>query len=92
MATNRNAILFNPANPNLLAYGLDGSRYTGTMRQYVVATEILSVLKPQGISLGPVAQSRVPSVQTIPLPAQYKMLTIIDSILNHLMGAVKSAL
>ena len=42
VATNRNAILFNPATVNLNAYGLDSSNYSANMIAYIVEGEVLS--------------------------------------------------
>ncbi|NLY74262.1 MAG: hypothetical protein GX075_03060, partial [Firmicutes bacterium] len=42
VATNKDAILFNPARPNYGAYGVPISSYEGTMTSYVVRGEILN--------------------------------------------------
>ena len=42
VATNRDAILFNPATVNLAAYDLDSSDYTSDMTAYIVEGEILN--------------------------------------------------
>ena len=80
VATNKNAILFNPANTNLSDYGLNGSTYTGSMTQYVVIGEILS-----NLGIGPVRESQIPSIKTVALKRQ----SIWNSITNHQMPAVK---
>ena len=41
LATNRDAILFNPAKANYLLYGIDGN-YDANMESYVVEGEVLS--------------------------------------------------
>ena len=92
VATNKNAILFNPANANLSDYGLNGSTYNANMTQYVVQKEILSETTIWGVKLGPVSSARVPSITTKWLKKQHSALTIWGQVNNHLMGAVKSAL
>lgn len=88
VATNRNAILFNPATVNLGAYGLNSSSYTGTMTAYIVKGEILNNI------FGPISK---PIGNAVYLPTQYPVNTpvqginIVNSILNHLMPAVRSA-
>lgn len=90
VATNRNAITFNPAVPNLSAYGLDGSSYTGYLRNFVVKNEILNTVMGE------------PSVgQMVYLPQYYKYSwwqKAVDfwqlkvDVQNHKMVAVKGAL
>ena len=92
VATNKNALLFNPANANLSGYGLNGKNYTAAMAQYIVKKEILSETTILGIKLGPVSSSRVPSITTRWLKKQHSALTIWGQVNNHLMDAVKSAL
>ena len=92
VATNKNAILFNPANANLYGYGLNGKNYTANMTQYVVCEEILSKTNILGVQLGPVSRFRVPTIRTQLLKRQHSALTVWGQVNNHLMGAVKSAL
>ncbi len=88
VATNRNAILFNPANTNLKDYGLDSNDYTGIMVQYVVENEILS-----RTGIGPVSPTRIPTIRTVFIEQQEHMYTVLDeSIENHQMTAVMRGL
>ncbi len=43
MATNKNAVLFNPASPVLEEYDLDFINYDGDMTSYIVDGEIVSL-------------------------------------------------
>lgn len=84
VATNRDAILFNPANANLKAYGLDGSSYTGNMVQYVVENEIL-----YRTGIGPVSPARIPTIRTAFIKQQiHKPIALDEAIDNHQMTAV----
>lgn len=78
VATNKNAILFNPASAVLGFYGLSSSTYTGTMTAYIVHEEPLNhifnqVSKPIG--------------NRIYLPQQS-----INPLYNHSMAGVKKAI
>ena len=42
VATNKNALLFNPATVNLFGYGLSGGNYSAEMTAYIVDGEILN--------------------------------------------------
>ena len=42
MATNKDAVVFNPATTNLSAYGLDLNNYDANMVAYIVEGEILN--------------------------------------------------
>jgi hypothetical protein len=78
MATNRNAVLFNPAPFIPRAYGLSRSNYSGTMTSYIVKGEILNNL----LFLFPQPTSNI-----IYLPCQSW-----NPVTDHLMGAVKTAI
>ncbi len=78
VATNRNAILFNPATINLSAYKLNSSTYTGTMTAYIVKGEALDVLY---------GYMSIPIDKVFYLPRQSW-----NPIVNHSMGAVKKAI
>jgi RHS repeat-associated protein len=88
IATNCNAILFNPSPINFHAYKLNSSTYTGKMTSYVVKGEILYNI------FGPISKP----ANTVYLPSQYSVYTIseaqnlLNSIKNHLMPAVKKAI
>ncbi|MNO32897.1 tRNA(Glu)-specific nuclease WapA precursor [compost metagenome] len=90
VATNRNAILFNPASVVLKSYGLSSSTYKANMTTYIVKGEILSVL--EGSFSKPIGK-------VVNLPTQYSVSSkwnikrnIQNSIKNHSMDSVKSAL
>lgn len=84
VATNRDAILFNPADANLKDYGLDGSNYTGNMVQYVVESEVLA-----WTGIGPVSPARIPTIRTAIIKQQvYNKDTIKQMVGNHHMPAV----
>ena len=83
VATNKNAILFNPANVNLSDYGLSADNYTAAMTQYVVVGEILSVL-----GIGPISSRRVPNIETKWLWPKADILNVGGQIINHMMDAV----
>ena len=55
LATNKDAIVFNPAIPNYEIYGLDASTYTAKATSYVVTGEVLSTayLGAEAIALNP---------------------------------------
>ena len=57
-ATNRDAIVFNPAIPNYNFYGLGGSKYTATATSYVVTGEVLSsaYIAAEAIALNPITE------------------------------------
>ncbi len=78
VATNRDAILFNPATVNLRAYNIDKSEYNGKMTTYIVKGEILNRV------FGAVSK---PIDDVVYLPRQHW-----DSIENHYMDAVKQAI
>lgn len=84
VATNRDAILFNPANTNLKDYGLDGNRYTGNMVQYVVENEILS-----NIGVGPVSPTRIPNIRTAFIKHdEFSLGTLKEQLNNHSMETI----
>lgn len=88
MATNCDAILFNPSNVNLKDYGLNGADYTGNMVQYVVEDEILS-----RIGAGPVSPTRIPGIRTAFIKQQAHTYTALgEAIGNHMMDAVRRGL
>lgn len=78
LATNRDAIIFNPATINSTAYDLDVSKYTGDMTAYIVKGDILNIV------FGPISR---PIDQLVYLPSQ--SWNLID---NHSMNAVKKAI
>jgi RHS repeat-associated protein len=78
LATNKNALLFNPASINSGAYGLDSSKYTGDMTAYIVKGEILNLI------FGPISR---PIDEIKYLPSQS-----FNPIENHLMEAVRKGL
>jgi RHS repeat-associated protein len=79
VATNRNAILFNPATVNLGAYGLNRSTYAGKMTAYIVKGEILNDI------FGPISK---PIGSIVYLPQQ----SWWNPVYNHSMAAVKKAI
>nr|QGT51282.1 hypothetical protein Firmicute1046_3580 [uncultured Firmicutes bacterium] len=84
VATNRDAVLFNPANTNLKDYDLDANNYTGNMVQYVVGNEILS-----SIGIGPVSPTRIPTIRTsFLIPKRYSPDTTDERIYNHSMDVI----
>lgn len=78
VATNKNAILFNPASVNLNAYGLSEEDYSADMTAYIVEGEILNNL------LGWVSE---PIDKLVHLPNQGG-----SAIYNHYIDTVISAL
>ncbi|MBR2180972.1 MAG: RHS repeat-associated core domain-containing protein, partial [Oscillospiraceae bacterium] len=74
LATNKNAILFNPMSINPLAYGLNSSKYTADMTAYIVQGEILNNI------FGNISK---PIGNAVYLPAQYD-----SSVGNHSMSAI----
>lgn len=97
VATGKNCIIFNPMSVNLAAYGLDDSTYEGRMWVYIVEGEILN-------SIFGWVSSPIRGAEVIALPNQHKTpwyildpagrvwFNIYNSIQNHLMGSVISAL
>ncbi len=90
IATNKNAIIFNPATSNLSDYGLNASSYTADMTAYIVKGDIVNYF--EGWFSNPVGKA-------VYLPQQYGghwyegwQTNAVDRILNHLMFSVKSAL
>jgi len=79
VATNRNAILFNPASVNLRAIGLNSATYTGNMTAYIVKNEPLNFLFG-GIS------KPIGSVVYLPQQSWWNPLY------NHSMAGVKKAI
>ena len=88
-ATNRDAILFNPATVSLGAYGLNSKTYSANMTAYIVKGEILNNIF--GLISAPIDKMEY-------LPSQHtsKWYDVVgqldDSIKNHQMDAVISAL
>ncbi len=90
VATNRNAMIFNPATSNLHDYGLDASKYTASMTAYIVKGDIVNYL--EGWFSAPIDKVEY-------LPQQYGgnwyelwQTNTYQRIQNHLMEAVISAL
>ena len=97
VATNKNAILFNPATVNLQAYDLDSSTYSAEMTAYIVEGDILNLL------FAPISS---PIDNVIYLPQQYEFSykmniwsaynniknNIKNSIKNHDTPAIRQAL
>ena len=90
VATNKNAMIFNPATSNLNAYGLSSSGYTASMTTYIVKGDIVNHLE---------GWFSTPIDKAVYLPQQYGghwyeawQTGLYQRIQNHLMGAVKSAL
>ena len=90
IATNKNAIIFNPATSNLSDYGLNASSYTADMTAYIVKGDIVNYF--EGWFSNPVGKA-------VYLPQQHGghwyegwQTNAVDRILNHLMFSVKSAL
>ena len=84
LATNRNALLYNPAAINSSAYGLDVSDYTGTdgkgMTAFIVEGEFLNTFNKTVLNAKPIDK-------IVKLPKQKG-----SSFYNHSMEAVKKAL
>ena len=74
LATNKNAILFNPMSINTLAYGLRPSNYTANMTAYIVKGEALNNIFGKFFK---------PSGNLVYLPSQYD-----SSVDNHSMSAI----
>lgn len=90
VATNRNAIIFNPATSNLSAYGLSSSNYTANMTAFIVKGDIVNAA--EGWFSRPIDEM-------VMLPQQHGgkwydlwQTSLYQSIQNHLMDAVKAAL
>ena len=89
VATNKDAILFNPATVFLDSYGLNAKTYSANMTAYIVKGEILNDIF--GLISAPIDKMEY-------LPTQYtsKWYDVVgqvdDSIKNHQMEAVISAL
>jgi hypothetical protein len=79
VATNKNAIVFNPATVNLGAYGLKSLEYTAIMTAFIVKGEVINNV------FDPVSK---PIDKVIFLPRQ----SWWNPIYNHSMEAVKKAL
>ena len=71
LATNKNAILFNPASINAYAYDLDVSKYTADMTAYIVKGEILNNI------FGLISR---PIDKMVYLPTQYSVNTPIEEL------------
>lgn len=89
-ATNRSAIIFNPATSNLSAYGLSSSNYTASMKAFIVKGDIVNTA--EGWFSRPIDEM-------VMLPQQHGgkwhdlwQTSLYQSIQNHLMDAVKEAL
>ena len=84
LATNRNALLYNPAAINSFAYGLDVSKYTGKygkgMTAFIVEGEFLNTFNKTVLIAKPIDK-------IVKLPKQKG-----NSFYNHSMEAVKKAL
>ena len=78
VATNKDAILFNPARPNYSAYGVPIESYEGTMTSYVVRGEILN----NALFFLP-----KPTQNVVPLPSQSW-----NPFTNHGMDVVNQAI
>jgi|SRR3989344_8225001 len=98
VATNRDAILFNPAAANLSAYGLDYSSYKGQISTYIVNSEILNsteglVSKPVGnVTYLPSQHSLSPSGRSMYGSVISAGIDLYNSVQNHYMGSVISGL
>lgn len=90
VATNRDAIIFNPATSNLADYGLSASTYTADMTAFIVKGDIVNYLE---------GWFSIPIDKAVYLPQQHGgkwtdlwQTNIGHRVKNHLMDAVKSAL
>ena len=90
VATNKNAILFNPATSNLGAYGLSSDGYTASMTAFIVKGDIVNAA--EGWFSKPIDKA-------VYLPQQHGgkwtdlwQTSLWQRVQNHLMPAVKSAL
>ena len=86
VATNKNAVVFNPATVFLNSYGLSAENYKGSMNAYIVQGEILN--KIFGIISRPIDKLTV-----LPPPMLSTMLhvsgyTVAASVNSHSMGSV----
>ncbi|WP_432406691.1 RHS repeat domain-containing protein [Wukongibacter sp. M2B1] len=89
LATNKNAILFNPATLNPDAYELDIPTYTGEMTTYIVEGEVLNnIFGPVSKPIGDLVY--LPTQHTVNTP--FKLINVINSVKNHSMDAVKEAI
>lgn len=87
LATNRNAMLFNPAAINAKAYGLNSKNYTGSMTAYIVRGEILHSQLNWWMAS--------PIDQQVFLPRQHGSWFrngLYYQVKNHMMSAVISAI
>lgn len=90
LATNRDALVYNPAAINSGAYGLDSDNYTANMTAYVVRGEILHS-KLNWWSARPIDK-------LVMLPRQHgsffdpEPVRTVNQVRNHLMSSVISAL
>ncbi|MDA8235710.1 MAG: hypothetical protein M0Z31_13100 [Clostridia bacterium] len=90
VATNKNAIIFNPATVNLEAYRLDSSNYSASMTAFIVKGDALNTLE---------GWFSEPIDKVVYLPQQYGghwyegwQTSNVDRINNHFMDAVIAAL
>lgn len=89
VATDKNAILFNPATVNLKGYGLNNADYTASMTAYIVEGDILNIVE---------GWFSKPIDNMIYLPTQHPIDTwnpiknVNNSVENHLMSSVKDAI
>ena len=81
IATNKNAIIFNPARANYLIYGLSTEGYNGNVTSYVVEGEFLSCLYDKLEELASNKNSKRSKVSLIDILAS----KLIDSVNDYVM-------
>ena len=88
VATDRNAIIFNPATVNLGAYGLSSRNYKGSMSAYIVKGEILN--NTFGALSKPIDKTiMLPSpLASVGLNILLGQRNIISAVNNHSMSSV----
>ena len=92
VATGKNAIVFNPAKPNLKDYNLSACNYNGNATSYVVRGEILNNLFGEpGVGQVKYLNQKYKTPWYLVGDAR-KIANIINPILNHLMEAVFSGI
>ena len=90
VATNRDAILFNPATVSLGAYGLSSNNYSADMTAYIVKGEILNNIF--GLISAPIDKMEYLPTQHTSKWYYTNIERTINSVKNHMMDAVISAL
>ncbi|MBQ2742999.1 MAG: DUF2974 domain-containing protein [Oscillospiraceae bacterium] len=92
VATGRNAMVFNPAKPNLSDYNLSTNNYTGNAMSYVVRNEALNNLFGEpGIGKVKYLDQQYKTPWYL-IGRVRKVADVVNSIRNHMMDAVLSGI